>query len=233
MNFDCVFLSKDSRLDNGHGHEKRGLWETYALTVSVIYPSCSSIEPGKFKEILDSYLCAAKLECTMLRGEGEDGFLILNTNFFEMYLLCSKMLSLNSFIFAELLDKGICLYNMKWSRKEKRFRQEEEKVYSGSQLEDGDLVLSLQNSGFSIKAKDLLSSVSELSGSFYGNYGYLEHGVLKKIVEECCHSSMDPETLVTYRRIHLVKESEMDDANELMRDLVRRNRQEKRTKKKT
>lgn len=44
MNFDCVFLSKDSSSDNGHGHEKRGLWETYALTASIIYPSCSSIE---------------------------------------------------------------------------------------------------------------------------------------------------------------------------------------------
>ena len=233
MNFDCVFLSKDSSSDNGHGHEKRGLWETYALTASIIYPSCSSIEPGKFKEILYSYLCASKLEYTTIKGDEEDGFLILNTNFFEMYLLCSKILFLNSFIFAELLDKGICFYNMKWSRKERRFRQEEEKVYSDAQLADGNLELFLQNSGFAIKAKDLISSVSELSDSFYENYGYLEHGVLKKIVEECCHSSMDPETLVTYRRIHLVKESEMDGANELMRDLIRRHRQERRTKKKT
>ena len=232
MNFDCVFLSKDSSSDNGHGHEKRGLWESYALTVSVIYPSCSAVEPGKFKELLDAFLYSSKLECTMINTNGEEGFLILNTNFFEMYLLCSKILFLNSFIFAELLDKGICFYNMRWGRKEKRFRQEEEKVYSDSQLEDGDLELFLQNSMFAIKAKDFVSAVKDLSDNFYENFGYLEHGVLKKIVEECCHSSMNPETLVTYRRIHMVKESEMDDANELMRDLIRHHRQERRTKKK-
>lgn len=228
MDFECVLLSKDSSQIKSPGCGKRGLWNRCALTFAAVYPSSSSLETDLFSEAVESYLSSAKLECVPVEGDGEGGFLILNANFFEMYLLCSKMLLSDSFVFAELLDKGVCLYSMRWSRKEKRFRQDEEKVYSDIELCGDGTVLSLRNTPFSISSDALFNAVENLSASFFRNYGYLDHEVLEKIVGECCHSSMSPDTLLTYRRLHLVKESEMEDANQQMKDMIRRMKQEKR-----
>lgn len=228
MDFECVLLSKDSSRIKSPGCGKRGIWNRCALTFAAVYPSSSSLDPDAFDETVGSYLASAKLECVPVDGEGEGGFMILNANFFEMYLVCSKILLSDSFVFAELLDKGVCLYSMRWNRKEKRFRQDEEKVYSDIELCGDDTVLSLKNTPFLISSRALFGAVEKLSASFFRNYGYLDHGVLEKIVDECCHSSMSPETLLTYRRLHLVKESEMDDANQQMKDMIRRKKQERR-----